>query len=82
MSGAAAAPAGTLLLSRTEVKAIRHALLIGLDSYGEIQRLINEAEGHKMFGGADLGDLAALETGSPNTICDFALALTCLEAHG
>lgn len=82
MSGAAVAPAGTLLLSRTEVKAIRVALLVGLDSYGEIQRLINEAELHKMHGGTDLGDLAALDTGSPTTICDFALALSHLEAHG
>lgn len=81
MSGAAA-PAGMLQLSQTEVKAIRRALLIGLDSYGEIQRLINEAELHKLHDVADLGDLAALDTGSPNTICEFALALTYLEAHG
>ncbi|WP_293395317.1 hypothetical protein [Nevskia sp.] len=82
MSGAAVAPAGMLQLSRTEVKAIRKALLIGLDSYGEIQRLLNEAEFRRAYGGADLGDLAALDTGSPDTICEFALALTYLEAHG
>lgn len=58
-----------LTLGQEEVRAIRRALLVGLDSYGEIERLRNGAV-----------DLAPRDTGSPETVSDFAMALVCLEA--
>lgn len=81
MTAAVAVPVGSLLLNPDEVKAVRHALLIGLDSYGEIERLTNEVEFHKMRGGADLGELRPLHpTGSAHTVGDFAAALRFLES--
>jgi hypothetical protein len=67
--------AETLTLDAEEVRAIRKAMLIGLDSYGEIERLSNQA---------DCNDIPEEwkpihPTGSSETIGQFATALRYLE---
>lgn len=72
---------------REEIRRIRHALLIGLESFGEIERVIDL---HELLSGSENPpdhELRPLHpTGSPNTIGVFACALRLLEsmevAHG
>lgn len=66
----------TLTLDAEDVRAIRKALLIGLDSYGEIERLSNQAD--------CCAEIPAEwkpihPTGASDTIGDFATALRYLE---
>lgn len=80
MSASGELPAGSVVLLPEEVKAIRHALLIGLDSYGEIERLSACAKWHEEKSGQPLGELRPLHpTGNDVTISDFAAALRHLE---
>lgn len=63
-----------------QVKQIRHALLIGLDSFGEIERLVNARELHELGGEKVPENLRALHpTGAADTVCKFAAALRYLE---
>lgn len=81
MSASNGAPERGLVLGETEIKAIRRALLIGLDSYGEIERLENEADLRKILGKPDLGDLNPRHpTCSAETVSEFAAALRYLES--
>ena len=66
----------TLTLDAEEVRAIRKALLIGLDSYGEIERLSNQAD---CCNGIPEEWKPIHPTGSSETIGDFATALRYLE---
>lgn len=66
-----------LTLSFAQVAAVRYALLIGLDSYGEIERLRDHpAMSHQAV--AD-GLRPIHPTGSNETIGDFATALRYIE---
>ena len=59
----------TIILDQDQIRAIRHALLLGLDSYGEIQRLAGEG-------------VAVLEPSADSLIIqDFVAALRMLENH-
>lgn len=58
-----------LVLDQEHVIAIRRALLIGLDSYGEIERLCN-----------GVGEMRPIHpTGASDTVSEFAVALRYLE---
>lgn len=70
----------TVSLYADDVRAIRSALLIGLDSYGEIERLTNQAQIQKMLG-KDVPEMRPIHpTGAADTVSMFALALRTLEA--
>ena len=59
-----------------ELRAIRHALHIGLDSYGEIERLTNTFEVAELTGLHPNTDLKPIHpTGAPDTVSTFAAAL-------
>lgn len=63
-------------LNEEEVTMVRRALLVGLESYGEIQRLQNAVELCKMAGESVPKQMKPFDpTGSADTICDFAEAL-------
>ena len=63
-----------------QVKAIRHALLIGLTSFGEIERLTNACEIGEASGEKVPEELRALHpTGAADTTSVFATALCFLE---
>lgn len=68
-------------LDAYQVQAIRHALLIGLDSFGEVERLDYEygveTDVRKQYVSKELKPIHP--TGSPDTICEFATALRYLE---
>lgn len=67
---------GSLILGAEEVKAIRYALLIGLDSYGEIERLRSYTRAMEQLGKELPKEAVPLHpTGSADTIGDFACAL-------
>lgn len=58
------------------LEKIREMLLVGLTSYGEIERLKNAQETHKVCGGELEEDLQVIHpTGSADTVSDFAEAL-------
>ena len=60
---------------RDQIERIRYALLIGLASYGELERVINWADTQKVLGCET--DLKPLHpTGSADTVSVFAEALT------
>ena len=75
------AKAGKLLsLDEEQITAIRRALLIGLDSFGEIERLQNVVELNNIGQRHTPDNLRPLHpTGAANTISDFAAALRYLE---
>jgi len=63
-----------LTLDQDQVKHIRDALLIGLASYGELERVINWADTEKALGCES--DLKPLHpTGNADTVSVFAEAL-------
>lgn len=67
-------------LDHDQVKEIRHALLIGLTCFGEIERLVNAREIREMGGDKVPEDLRALHpTGSADTTSLFAAALRDFE---
>lgn len=67
------------------IRRIRAALLIGLESFGEIERVIDLHQMLSGFAEAPDPDLRPLHpTGTPNTIGVFACALRlldCMESH-
>lgn len=74
-------------LNADEVALVREMLLIGLASYGEIERLRNVVELAKIFKEKFPEELNPIHpTGSADTVSDFADALRCLKhaevAHG
>lgn len=67
-----------LSLDEDQITAIRHALLIGLESFGEIERLQNVVEVNKIS--QKQTPVQPLHpTGAADTIGDFAAALRYLE---
>lgn len=71
----------TITLDADEVKAIRRALLIGLTSYGEIERLCNQAGIQELCGTPLPEEARPLHpTGSADTVGVFADALVYLDA--
>lgn len=70
----------TITLDSEAVTAIRRALLIGLSSFGEIERIDNECALIKI-GGEDApeGLKPIHPTGSSDTVGEFANALRFLE---
>jgi hypothetical protein len=68
------------VLDHDQVKQIRHALLIGLASFGEIERLVNAGELHELGGDKIPENLHALHpTGAADTVSEFAAALLYLD---
>lgn len=68
-------------LSTDHAALIRDMLLIGLSSYGEIERLTNAATTARLCGEHVPADLAALHpTGDADTISKFADALMLIVA--
>jgi hypothetical protein len=64
----------SFVISAEDRDAIMGALLIGLDSFGEIERLTNSVNS------AGTGDLTPLHpTGAPDTVGKFAHALRALH---
>ena len=62
------------------LRAIRHALHIGLESFGEIERIIDQYETLATCGAAPDESLKPLHpTGAPDTIGVFATALRIVE---
>ena len=63
-----------------DVKTIRRALLIGLECFGEVERIIDRHTTLSMlFEKPDPKLLPMHPTGAPDTIGDFAAALRTLE---
>lgn len=70
----------TLELDREAVKAIRHALLVGLQSYGEIERVLDRIESASEAGTNVDGVLAPRHpTSDAGTILIFTAALALLN---
>lgn len=70
----------TLELDREAVDAIRHALLVGLSSYGEIERVLDRIEGITGAGiEVDDSFIPRHPTGSAETTSVFATALSHLN---
>ncbi len=64
------------------IRIIRHALLIGLDSYGEIERIINAVDIRELYGKEVAGNLkpkSPTAGDSGEAIGEFAQALRLLE---
>jgi len=60
---------------------IRHALIVGLAAYGEIERLVNEQAILESCGiGMPEGMRVVHPTGSPVTVSEFATALALLDS--
>jgi hypothetical protein len=71
---------GAITLDREAVAAIRRALLIGLSSFGEIERIDNQCGLIKIGGDNVPEGLTPIHpTGSCDTIGEFAAALRYLE---
>jgi len=63
-------------ITLSEIEAIERALLIGLESFGEVERVIDKFEMKEMCGHAPNREMRPLHpTGSPETIGWFATAL-------
>ena len=64
-----------------DIRTIRHALLIGLESFGEIERVGDAFETRTQTGKQTLPkDLMPIHpTGSPDTVGRFAAALRVLD---
>lgn len=72
--------AQTLKLGSEEISAIRHALLIGLESFGELERVIDEAGKLKLIGQQLPDEITPIHpTGLNDTISGFVSALRYLE---
>jgi hypothetical protein len=71
----------TIQLDAEAVQAIRHALIVGLDSYGEVERLCEYAAAMESVG-SPLPDSATPRhpTGSRETVGQFAAALARLNS--
>lgn len=71
---------GSAELDVDAVKTIRHALLIGLDSFGEIERVLDCLNGIKERG-CEFPAMAIPRhpTESADTVASFVAALHCLE---
>ena len=70
----------TLELDRKAVEMIRHALLVGLLSYGEIERVLDRIDGVTGGGiGIDDSFIPRHPTGSAETTLVFATALSHLN---
>lgn len=68
------------VLEREEIDTIRNALLIGLASYGEVERLAEARQTREACGREVPEDLRVIHpTGSPTTVSEFAEALRALE---
>lgn len=68
------------ILDSDQVKRIRRALLVGLASYGEIERLSNGQEIQKACGIETPEELRVIHpTGAADTVSDFATALCFLD---
>lgn len=63
------------------IRSIRKALLIGLECYGEVERITDHHDSLTSFGGnkPDAGLRPIHPTGSPETIGMFACALRLLS---
>lgn len=62
------------------IRIIRNALHIGLESLGEIERLSDEYETHRRCSGSLPSELQPLHpTGAANTVGEFAAALRMLD---
>lgn len=71
------------VLDCDDIALIREALLIGLASYGEIERLQNEQNLCALTGNPVTADLAVIHpTGSADTVGLFAAALRSLPWDG
>lgn len=70
--------ANTITLDQHDISGIRHALLIGLESFGEVERL-DDQQG--LFSWVKLPEQLRVihPTGAPDTIGVFANALRILE---
>jgi len=67
-------------LNAEEVTMVRLALLVGLESYGEIVRLQNAADIAASCGAPIPENMRPIDpTGSARTVCDFAEALLAME---
>jgi hypothetical protein len=63
-----------------QIRTIRHALHIGLESFGEVERVIDQYEGTKGSGGVLDPLLRPVHpTGTSNTVSAFAAALRELD---
>lgn len=73
---------GTHELEQDSIDAIRHALLIGLASYGEIERILNYVKTMKVMGQEIPESLTPIHpTGSADTIGMFADAIRMVDLH-
>jgi hypothetical protein len=71
-----------LVLDEERIKDIRAALLVGLHSYGEIDRLLSLQLAHELAGDPVPEELRASHpTGGSAIVCVFAAALTALESE-
>lgn len=70
----------TINLDAEQVKAIRSALIIGLSSFGEIERLCNQADIHESYEAPLPEGLKPIHpTGCVDTVGVFANALAYLN---
>lgn len=70
----------TITLDAEQVKAIRSALIIGLSSFGEIERLCNRADIHESYEAPLPEGLKPIHpTGCADTVGVFANALAYLN---
>ena len=66
---------------KIEIRKIRTALLIGLESFGEIERITDRYDALESFSQSPDTDLRPIHpTGAPDTIGVFACALRLLES--
>ena len=65
-----------LALSLAQVRTIREALLVGLSSYGEVERLSSEFRCAEIAGSPYPKAMQPMDSsGDPNQVCEFAAAL-------
>lgn len=70
----------TASLGADEIANIRETLLIGLECFGEVERLIDSFDMLKSIGHSPDSSLRAKHpTGAADTVCMFAAALRSLE---
>lgn len=65
----------------TDIRTVRHALLLGLESFGEVERVIDAFDSRAMYDKqSPAKELRPLHpTGSPDTVGRFAAALRVLD---
>lgn len=70
----------TLTLDAEQVHAIRRALITGLSSFAEVERIENAVQVERMCGGAVSDECVPIHpTGCAGSAELFATALACLE---